>query len=470
MTTQFHRTRIAGAVAGLVLALGAGHAFGAAFALQENSGSGLGNAYAGGAAAAEDAGTVWTNVAGMSKIGTNQVVAAINFIGPSAKLNNNGSVAAFNQPLGGDGGDAGNWAAVPNMYLVVPINKEWTFGLGLNAPFGLVTEYDDGWLGRYQALKSDVKTMNINPALSWKINDSFAVGAGANYQQIKATFTKNVNYSAALAQAAGQAAAGGLIPPATVPAIIASTGGLDANANITGDDYAWGWNVGVLWDISKDTRIGAQWRSSIKYNVTGNVDFSYPAIPSTVPPALAPVVGLLAANVNQVLASGGVTASIEVPAIANVSLFSRLNDKWDVMGDVQFTGWSSLPELKFVRTTGAVLSNTPENFKDAWRVSIGTNYRMDDKWMFRGGLAWDQSPVNAQDLTPRLPDNDRTWVTLGAQYKYSPALKFDAGFAYIFVKDPSINQADGNAAANGLIKGTSSNSVTILSAQATYSF
>jgi long-chain fatty acid transport protein len=149
MTTPYPRTRIAIAVAGLVLTLGAGQAFGSAFALQENSGSGLGNAYAGGAASAEDASTVWFNPAGMSRIGTNQVVMAINGIGPSAKFSNGASVAAANQPLGDNGGDAGSWAAVPNLYLVLPINKQWAFGIGVNAPFGLVTEYDDSFIGRF---------------------------------------------------------------------------------------------------------------------------------------------------------------------------------------------------------------------------------------------------------------------------------------------------------------------------------
>jgi long-chain fatty acid transport protein len=470
MNTRFRRTRLASAVAGAVLVLGAGQAWGAAFALQENSGSGLGNAYAGGAAVAEDAATVWSNPAGMALIGSNQVVAAVNLINPSSKLNNDGgSLAAFNQALGGTGGDAGSLAAVPNLYLVLPINKSFAFGIGVNAPFGLVTEYDDGWLGRYQALKSDLKTINVNPAISWRMTDNFSVGVGASYQQIKATFTNNVNYSGALATAAQTAAAGGLIPAALVPTIIGATGSLDAKANVSGDDYSWGWNIGALWEINKGTRVGAAYRSSIKYDINGNVDFSYPALP-TLPPALAPVVGLLASNVNNVLASGGVTSSIELPPIANVSFFSRLNDKWDIMADAQWTGWSTISELKFVRTTGATLNNTPENFKDVWRISAGANYHMDDKWMFRGGVAWDQSPVNSTDMTPRLPDNDRTWLALGVQYKASPALKLDAGFSYIWVKDPEINQNAGSTTANGLISGNYNSNVTILSLQGTYSF
>lgn len=469
MTTPLRRTRIAAALAGLALTLTAGQAFAAAFALQENSGSGLGNAYAGGAASAEDAATLWSNVAGMSRISTYQIVAAINLIKPSSKFENGASAAAFNQPLGSTGGDAGSLKAVPNVYIVVPINRQWSFGLGVNAPFGLITEYDNGWIGRYQALKSDVKTINVNPAVSWKISDNLAIGVGANYQQIKATFTNNVNYSAALAQAAGQAAAGGLIPASLVPVIVGATPGLDTFADVTGDDYSWGWNIGILFDIDKNTRVGAQYRSSIKYNIAGNVTFTNPALP-TLPPTLAPVVATIANAVNGVLVNGGVTADIELPSITNVSFFSKLDNRWDVMGDVQFTQWSTIQNLKFTRTTGAVLSSTPENFKNAWRYSLGVNYHQDDRWMFRGGFAYDQTPTNSVDLTPRLPDGNRTWATIGAQYKFSPQLAVDAGFAYIWISDPSINQNAGSTTANGLINGNYNSNVTILSAQVTWSF
>lgn len=469
MTTPFRRTRIAAAVAGVTFALAAGPAFSAAFALQENSGSGLGNAYAGGAAAAEDAATIWPNVAGMSRISTNQIAAAINLVNFSAKFQNNGSLPALNQPLGSEGGDAGKLNVIPNVYAVFPINRQWTFGLGVNVPFGLVTEYDEGWIGRYQAIKSDVKTLNVNPAVSFKISDSIAIGAGANYQQIKATFSNNVNYSAALAQAAGQAAAGGLIPPSLVPTIVGATPGLDAFANVSGDDYAWGWNVGILIDYDKNTRFGAQYRSGFKYNISGNVGFATPALP-TLPPTLAPVVASLAGAVNAVLANGGVTADIELPSITNVSFFSRLNDRWDLMGDVQYTNWSTIENLKFVRTTGAVLSSTPENFRNAWRYSVGANYHHSDQWLFRFGYAYDQTPVNTTDMTPRLPDGNRNWATVGAQYKWMRDLAIDVGFAYIWVNDPEINQNAGSTAANGLLKGNYTANVQILSAQLTYSW
>lgn len=469
MTTPTFRSRRVAAAVASVFALAAGPALGAGFALQENSGSGLGNAFAGGAAVTEDASSMWSNAATLSKRMSIEAAGALHIITPSMKFRNDGSLPAFNQPLGGDGGDAGSTAFVPNMYIAVPINRQWVFGLGVNAPFGLVTEYDSDWLGRYQGIKSDVKTINVNPAISWKPTDNFAIGVGANWQKVDAEFTSRVNYSGAIATAAQMSAANGLIPPAVVPQVIAATPGLDTSANITGDDSAWGWNLGVLVDLTKNTQFGASYRSEIKYKVSGNASFDNPT--PTVPPELAPVVGALTAAINSTqLYNSGVTSDITLPAIVNASIFSRINDRWDVMADVQWTGWSSIQELKFVRNDGVVLQNTPENFDDAWRISAGANYRMNDRWKFRGGVAWDQSPVQSAFRTVRLPDDDRWWLALGAQYKHSNNLKFDAGFSYIWVRDASIHEAAGNQAANGLVSGSYDANVTIFSLQATYTF
>ena len=186
----------------------------------------------------------------------------------------------------------------------MPINSQWAVGIGINAPFGLRTEYDSNWLGRFQGVKSDIKTINVNPSVSWRVSNTVSVGVGIDWQRVDAELTSKVNYSAGLAQAAGQAAAGGLIPPALVPTIIGLTPGLESNARVKGDDSAWGWNIGVLWDVTPQTRVGASYRSSNKCNVAANVNFDNPSLP-TLPPALAPVVGLLAAGVNNALTNGG---------------------------------------------------------------------------------------------------------------------------------------------------------------------
>ena len=269
---------------------------------------GLGNAFAGAAATAEDANTVWFNPAGLARLNFPQVEAGIHIITPSAKLNNQNSQAAALQPLGGTGGDAGGTAFVPTMFASMAINDEWHIGIGINAPFGLKTDYDTGWLGRYQALKSEIKTININPAVGWRATKDFWVGAGVSYQQFKATLTNNTNYSGALAQGYGQAAAAGQIPASAVPPLAAATAGLDSYVSTTGDDWGWGWNVGAMYSFNGDAnndpgagRIGLAYRSKIKYNVAGNVGISNPT-PPTLTGALAPfnpVVQQVSATLNQ---------------------------------------------------------------------------------------------------------------------------------------------------------------------------
>ena len=464
------KKQVARAVGALVLALGATQVYATGFQLNEQSGSGLGNAFAGGAAATDDASAMWWNPAALSQFQRTQAVAVINIITPSVKFQNDASLPAANQPLGNTGGDAGGYNFVPNMYVSVPINAQWTFGLGITVPFGLTTEYDDGWIGRYQGLKSSIETMNINPALSWKATPQFAVGAGVNFQKIKATLTQNANYSGALLTAAAQ---NGITPGSpTFNAIAQVTPGLDSKATITGDDYAWGWNIGFAWDATPQLRLAASYRSEIKYNVTGNVSFENPTVtlPPGTPPQLAGTIGALSAGVNsQALYGRGVSSDITIPQMANFSVLYHVNSKWDVMGDVQYTGWSSIPELRFTTTSPPPLDAVPLNWDDTWKVAIGATYKVSDQWKARFGVAFDQTPVTT-DPTIRLPDSDRIWLAVGSEYKWNANMKFDAGFSYIFADSPSFNQNQGSTAKNALVNGSYDASVWILSMQGTYTF
>jgi long-chain fatty acid transport protein len=465
---SFRPARVATAVSAMILALGASSAYGAGFALQEQNASGLGHAYAGGAAAAEDVSTIFYNPAGLVRLSSMQVVVAGNVICPSAKFHDSGSQPATFQTLGGTGGDAGSCAVVPNLYLGVPFTDKWSFGIGINAPFGLKTEYDSDWIGRFQAVKSEVQTINVNPVLSWEPTKDWTVGAGVSYQHIKAELTSRANYAGLFAQGVGQAVAAGQVPAAFASTLIGSAAGLQSDVKVEGNDNAWGWNVGVLWQATPQTRVGASYRSSIKYDVEGTVSFDNPTALGTLPPPLQPVGALILGGVNARLFDGGARLSIKLPETANASIFHQFNNQWDLMADVQYTGWSSIQELKVSRTTGEVLSTTPENFRNTWRISAGANYRYTDAWTLRGGAAWDQTPVRDAERTPRLPDNDRTWLALGAQYKINNNWAVDLAYAYLFIRDASINQNEGSTAANGLVSGTYKSNVNIVGLQVTY--
>jgi long-chain fatty acid transport protein len=465
------RRPVAAALSAALLCFGADRAVGAGFALQEQNASGLGNAYASGAAAADDVSTIYFNPAGLVRIRSTQVAGSADLICLSAKFHDDGNSqpAAF-QPLGGTGGDAGDCSVVPDLYFGIPFADRWSFGIAVNVPFGLKTEYDSDWLGRFQAVKSKVDTININPALSWQATPQLSLGAGVSWQRLKATLTSKVNYAGAFAQGVAGLVAAGQIPAAAAPVLIGSAAGLESEGDVSGNDTGWGWNLGAQWQANDQARFGIAYRSKIKFNVSGSVNFSNPTTASLgpLPPNLAPVGALLVNGVNAQLASGDINLHIELPDTANGSVFYRLNNQWDLMGDVQYTGWSTIKDLTIVRSTGQVVLSTPENFRDTWRVAAGANYHYGDQWTFRGGVAYDQSPVRDAERTPRLPDSDRTWLTVGVQYKPSPSLAFDLGYAYIWIRDPSINQNEGSTATNGLITGSYRANVNIVGLQVTY--
>lgn len=469
MTLRFARTRIACAMAALAFGLGASPAQAAGFQLNETSASGLGLAYAGGAAAAEDASTLWTNVAGLSRLRGGQAIAVVHLITPSIKFGNGGSVNAASQALGHDGGDAGGLNVVPNLYLGAPLGGGWSAGLGVTAPWGLVTEYDGGWAGRFQALRSSIQTLNINPGVAWKPSAGFAVGLGLNWQRMLAEFTNQVNYSAALL---GAAAANGITPGSpTFNAIAAATPGLESAATVKGADNAWGWNLGLLWDLNPDQRLGLHYRSAVKYRLDGSAQFVNPT--PAVPAALAPTVAALAAGVNRAaLYDTGIRSEVEIPPVANLSYFHRLDARWDLMFDAQWTGWSTIRTLTFTRDDGSVLQSTPENFENAWKLALGVNYRPGGHWLLRGGVAVDQSPVSAPWRTARLPDADRTWLAAGGQYQFGGGMTLDVGAAYVWVKKGSIDQSGDppNVPAYGRLDGSYRSHTVILSGQLVYAF
>ncbi|HTD90195.1 MAG TPA: outer membrane protein transport protein [Burkholderiales bacterium] len=396
-------------------------ACGGGFGIATQSGSGTGNAYAGGAAAADDASVAWSNPAAMTALPTGtQVTFALHAVRPSFKFTNGGSTGAFNLPGAFDSSDGGSWNFIPNGYLVTTLTPSWRFGLALNVPFGLKTDYDLGWRGAPQALKSEIKTVNINPSAAYKISDSFSIGFGVSAQKIEAE----------LSSAAGAAGI----------------------ASLSADDWGYGFNIGATFQPSAATRIGLHYRSTIKYNLSGSATFSS--------------IGAL---------NGGITADLKVPDSTSLSVFHELNSSWDLMGDITYTGWDSVQQLTVIRTTpsaggaaGSVLTNLPFLWDNTWRFAVGTNYRVNDSTKLRFGVAHDQSPTNDATRTPRLPDQARTWLALGVQFKPSKQGALEVAYAHEFIRDAAINV--GAPPAPGTLVGTFKNKADIISIQYSHAF
>lgn len=420
------------AVATALAAL-AGGAQASGFQLMEQNSSGLGNAYAGQAAAAENASTIFFNPAGMTRLPGKQISGALHAIGPSAEFTNAGtSTAPLGLPSpGGNGGDAGDWAFVPNAYFSWQLNPQWWVGVGVGAPFGLRTEYDQGWVGRFQGQRADIKTIDINPSVAFKVSDAVSLGFGISYQQANVELDRSAI----------------LVVP------------VESRAHIDIDDNRWGWNVGAMFNLGPSTRIGVSYRSSMDYSLTGSITFTG-----------VPVVGT---------ATQGVRVNAELPDTLSWGIAHRLNPSWEILGDITYTRWSKIKALPLVTTSasvlipaGVTLDTFNFQFRDTYRIGVGANYKWSDDFMLKFGVAYDKSPVEDAFRTVTLPDNNRTWLAIGGKYQMSKQAALDFGYAHLFVKDGSINQQRGVFALplQGNVIGTYNNDVNIVSVQFSYSF
>jgi long-chain fatty acid transport protein len=451
------------------------------FQLVEQNASGLGNAYAGQAAAANDASAVFYNPANLTRVPGRQFVLAVSPIGVKTEFENASSVAPFlpsvarTTPIpvapGTSGGDAGGWIPVPNGYLSWQGGPRWWLGLGVNVPFGLKTEWDPAFMGRFKASESEVKTLNFNPTVAVKLTDNFSMGAGANYQRLEATLSQSVAYGGITLGAASQAAAA-TGNPAVIPGMLAQIGGTaglarEGMSEVRGDSWSWGWNVGADLELGHEAHLGASYRSAVKHDLEGDVAFTDSFSLATTGP-----LGTLGSILNSRFADGPVTASIELPATASVAA-SYEGDTIEILADWTWTGWSSIQDLVVKRPDGWALSRVPLRFQDTWRAGLGFNYRLSEGWTLRLGTAYDKSPVQNAYRTPRLPDEDRTWAAAGFQYRFGKTQAIDVGFAHLFVKDATsdlANQDDATSPPTGNLVGAYKASVNILSIQYRRSF
>jgi long-chain fatty acid transport protein len=428
----------------------------AGFAIIEHSASGVGNSFAGGAAIAEDASTVYFNPAGLTKLEGRQLTGAIHYINPKSKFTNEGSTTALQQPLTGDNDDGGKVGWVPNLYYVQDINEQWKFGLGINAPFGLTVEYDDDWVGRYHAVKSDVLSVNINPSLAFKANEKMSFGFGLSAQYIDVELTSAIDMgSVCLDQELGA-----VIPPETCHALGSDPQQNDGFAKLTADSWDFGYNFGFLYEFSPASRMGVHYRSKVNHTVEGDARFKVPG-----------ELDFLTATGNFV--NTNISADVALPDSISLSYFQELNPALAIMFDWTLTRWSSFDELRIEYDSAQPDTVTTEDWDDSNRFSAGLNFRLNPQWLLRFGLAYDQTPIpNSRHRTPRLPGNDRTWASFGFNFQPQDNLSMDFGYAHLFIPDADINNTyeSGVPTLAHTLSGSYELQVDIVSAQLNWKF
>lgn len=423
---------------GILLALASQAANASGFALIEQSASGQGLSYAGAAANAEDASVMWFNPAGLTEIKGHQAIIGGHVISPTAKFTNDGStgVVAPATPglLSGNGDDGATLGFVPNIYWKGQAG-DYDIGLGINVPFGQHISYDEDWVGRYHATETDLKTLNINPAIARKINDKLSFGFGLNVQYVDVVLEQKVNQSA--------------------------IGDVDGNAKVTGDSWAYGYNLGLMYKPNESTNVGLSYRSAITHNVKGKVE--YTDINSSV--------NLGGYTLNQVLFDADASADVNLPATASLAINYAVSDKTQILASGTWTGWSAYDQLVVEFDNGSPDSESNQAFKDSWRLALGGMYQYNDKIQLRTGVAFDQTPVsNETHRSPRTPDSDRKWFSLGLGYKLSQSMDLDVAYSHIFADKSKVNYTAESSLGNSVLIGEYDNAVDILSAQVVWKY
>lgn len=347
--------------------------YAAGFQLSEQSAIQMGRAMAGAGIVGDDLSAVHYNPAGMTLLSGTRMQAT-------------GTWVAVNLDYEGNYGQSENGRlkgqTIPAGFITHQINDSLWAGLGLTVPYGMGTEYGEGWEGRERGTESMILTFDINPNLAWKVNDKLSVGGGISLQYAKAELGMGMG---------------------------------PMQANVKGDSWAWGWNVGLMFQPVETVRLGLAYRSHIAHNAEGHTD----------------VKGL------QNLTSD-MKVRIKTPDTVTLSATWEATDALRLSGTARWSKWSNFRTLDVQNLD----FNTPpldayanvlveNNWDDTWFFSVGADYKLNGQWTVRGGVAYDQGPVENQYRMAVIPDTDRVWFSGGASYKYTDNLTFDFGATYI---------------------------------------
>jgi long-chain fatty acid transport protein len=370
----------------------------AGFALNEQSASGLGQAFAGRASDAIDASTVFGNPAGMARLNT-QFTGGIAIVSADTEIDDAIGTVGPATVSGSNDGDMVPTVVIPYGYYVHKINDQVSAGFGLYSPFGLVTDYESNFQGRYFATKSELKMVTAQPTVSFRFNEHLALGLGVTYNSVE----------------------GELSRAAPNP-----LGGADIQSKVEGDDASWGYNVGVLVELNAKTRAGITYHSEVDYTLEGDTKISG----------------------HPLLGNPKYDASLDItlPDLLDISLTHELVPGLNIHANAARTGWKEFDELRIENegAPGALATVVePEDWHNTWSYGVGLSYQINQQFLVRGGIALDQSPIPNSHRTVRIPSDDRTIFAVGMTWTPTQQLSADLGYAYLHESATEVNQTSG---------------------------
>jgi long-chain fatty acid transport protein len=424
-----HRSSVYGVAIGacaLVAFVSQAHA--SSFAVRENSSEGVATVFSGDVSAADSAATAFNNPAAITQLPGNQIEAGAVAGFPTVDFHGS-ATSGGTLSSGNNGNNGGRPGLLPNFYAVLDLSDDFKLGFALTTPFALWAKQNADWYGRYLAIDSKILSTDINPSIAYKINDKISIAAGVSVQWLEGTLARRLNQSA--------------------------LGAPDALVRFKGDDWSVGYNLGAFFKPWDGTQIGLAYRSKISHQLHGDLDFLSVATP-----------------LSGALVSGAALVDANLPASTTFGITQALTPRLRVSLSAQWTQWSAFKYINFQSTTATAPINL--GFSDSWFTSIGAQYQWNDAWTLRGGVGWDQSPVDNRYRTVSIPDQDRYMVGLGFRYKITDALALDGAYAHYFATrasmNGSINNTDNNPFGATVLNGTYQLSLDYISMSVGYKF
>ena len=353
----------------------------------------VGLASAGWGARAQDASTILTNPAGMTRLEGSQVL-----LGAQALYGDYGfsmGSGTSSDLGGGDGGNPIGWFPGGSAFFTYSASTDLKFGFGLAGNFGLSLDYDDNWVGRYYVQEATLLGLSLLPSVAYRVNDKLSLGGSVNIMY-------------------------GIFKDKLAVNNVAPSYG-DGQLKLDDTAVGWGVNLGLLYEFSPGTRF------SLTYNSQVKLDFKAPAEFSNLAPGMQELLrsrGLLNANVD---------LGVKVPQQVMVSAFHQLNPQWALLGSVGWQQWS-----KFGKVDVGVDSNNPTslttdlNYDDTWHGALGAQYRMSDAWLLNFGVAYDSKFQTGSTVSPMLPANDAWRFGAGFQNQVSKTFNWGVAAEYAY--------------------------------------
>jgi long-chain fatty acid transport protein len=371
-------------------------ALAAAFAVRTQSAYGQGSSFAGVAAGGSLSSIFW-NPANLADVTRGEIEAVGTGIFPDIDVKLNPV-----PPLGFAGSDEGNIAEnkfIPAGYAAYRVHERIVVGVGINAPFGLLTEYHgDSILNQTGvAGKSEVFSLNVNPVVSLEVTDWLALALGAQVQYFDTRLTR---------QALG---------PLGI-------------SRLEGDDVGFGFTAGIKVTPRRGTAIGLGYRSFIEHDLDGTLK--------------SPTVGT----------SDVTYEGVNLPDLVTVGIRQTINDRFRIMAGAEWSNWSRFDTVKI--KGGPAPIDLPFKYDDGWFFSVGGEFDVTQAVTLRTGVGYELGPIDDNVRTYRIPDSDRLYLSGGVSYRLDERFSFDLGYSFATVEDADIRAASaGGPDTNGPFSG-----------------